>query len=253
MALPLVSIITPVYNTKKYLNQAIESVKIQTLVDWEMILVDDCSDDGSWELLEDLSENDSRIKIFRNSDNSGSGISRNRAIGIAVGKYIAFLDSDDLWHPDKLKVQISLMEKKKWVFSHTSYGYISAEGEKIKSTFHVSNHPVRYRDLLKRTEISCLTAIYNQEVIGKYFMSEHRKKQDYALWLAILKSGIQSYPIDIELAYYRKTPNSATSKKWKLIINHVNFLMETQQMNLVQSLYYTFYWMINGFIRYFIK
>ena len=106
MALPLVSIITPVYNTKKYLNQAIESVKIQTLVDWEMILVDDCSDDGSWELLEDLAENDSRIRIFRNSENSGSGISRNRAIRIAVGKYIAFLDSDDLWHPDKLKIQI---------------------------------------------------------------------------------------------------------------------------------------------------
>ena len=123
----------------------------------------------------------------------------------------------------------------------------------LKSTFHVSNHPINYSHLLKRTEISCLTAVYSHEVIGKYYMTEHRKKQDYALWLSILKNGNKSYPIDIELAYYRQTPGSATSKKSRLIINHIKFLMETQSMNLIQALYYTFYWMVNGFIRYFIR
>lgn len=250
---PLVSIITPVFNTVNYLMETIESVKKQTFTDWEMILVDDCSNDGSWELLQEIIINDNRFSIQRNSENIGAGISRNRAIESASGKYIAFLDSDDIWHPDKLKIQIGLMEENNWKFSHTSYGYISKDGDKIKSTFHVSNKPVTYCDLLKKTEISCLTAVYNQKLIGKYFMSEHRKKQDYALWLAILKDGVNSQPIDIELAYYRQTPGSSTSNKWKLVYNHISFLKETQKMNFFQALYYTSYWMFNGFIRYYVK
>ena len=116
---PLTSIITPVYNTVKYLKQAIDSVLSQTLTDWEMILVDDCSEDGSWELLEVLAKNDGRIRIIRNNKNSGSGISRNKAIDLADGKYIAFMDSDDLWHPDKLKIQIGLMEEIKRGIFHS--------------------------------------------------------------------------------------------------------------------------------------
>ena len=135
MSLPLVSVITPVYNSKKYLRQSIDSVISQTYDNWEMILTDDGSNDGSWELLESLARTDNRIRLIRNRKNRGSGISRNKAIKLAIGVYIAFLDSDDLWHPDKLKIQIDLMEKNKWSFSHTSYGYISEEGEKIKSTF----------------------------------------------------------------------------------------------------------------------
>ena len=138
-------------------------------------------------------------------------------------------------------------------FSHSSYGYIDHNGKKIKSTFHVSSHPIEYKDLLKRTEISCLTAVYNQELIGKYYMSHHRKKQDYALWLSILKDGILSYPLDKELAYYRQRKGSATSKKYKLIFDHVTFLMETQALGLFKSIYYTLYWMVNGFFRYMIK
>jgi len=249
----LVSIITPTYNSSKYIEKTISSVLNQTYSDWEMLITDDCSEDNTVSIINSYIKDDKRIKLFELKSNLGAGIARNNSIEKSSGKYVSFLDSDDLWHPDKLKIQIGLMKENRWGFSHTSYGYISPNGKKIKSTFHVSNHPVKYRDILKRTEISCLTAIYNQELIGKYFMSEHRRKQDYALWLAILNDGIESHPIDIELAYYRQTPNSATSNKWKLIINHINFLMETQQMNLAQSLYYTSYWMANGFIRYFIK
>jgi teichuronic acid biosynthesis glycosyltransferase TuaG len=249
----LVSVITPVYDSIKYVRRSIESVINQTFHNWEMILVDDGSSDGSLELIKSIAKTENRIKIIQNRENRGSGFSRNKAIKLATGKYIAFLDSDDTWHMDKLKVQIDLMEKNNWSFSHTSYGYISEKGERIKSTFHVSNHPVNYWDLLKKTEISCLTAIYNQKALGKCFMSEHRRKQDYSLWLSILKTGIESYPIDIELAFYRQRPGSATSKKSSLILGHIKFLMETQSMNLIQALYYTSYWMFNGFIRYFIK
>jgi teichuronic acid biosynthesis glycosyltransferase TuaG len=139
-----------------------------------------------------------------------------------------------------------------YYFSHTSFGYLDEQGNKIKSTLHVSP-VVNYQYLLKCTEIGCLTVIYDAEKIGKFYMSEHAQKQDYALWLSILKNGINSYGIDIELAYYRLVKNSVTSKKYKLILKHVSFLKETQNFNTIQAIYYTMYWMVNGFIRYFVK
>ena len=218
----LVSIITPVYNSKEYLEASINSVVAQTFKNWEMLIVDDGSNDGSSELLISIANNDKRIKLIKHNENLGAGIARNNAIKKANGKYIAFLDSDDLWHSEKLQIQINLMEKNKWLFSHTSYGYISSKGKKIKSTFQVSENPVNYYDLLKKTEISCLTAVFNQEAIGKYYMSAHRRKQDYALWLSILNDGIKSYPINIELAYYRQRPGSLTNNKMSLIIFSFN-------------------------------
>src|SRR5690606_6798490 len=170
----------------------------------------------------------------------------------ATGRFIAFLDADDIWHRDKLAIQISFMLENDCYFSHTSYGYIDEKGNKIKSTFHVSK-VVDYKHLLRRTEISCLTAVYDSEKIGKFYMSEHARKQDYALWLAILKSGVKSYGIDKELAYYRQVKGSATSQKHKLILKHISFLKDTQDFNTLQSLYYTMHWMVNGFIRYFLK
>ena len=251
--MPLVSIITPVYNCSDYIPDMIESVINQTYVNWELILVDDNSEDNTHSIISTYSKKDKRIKIIKNETNLGAGLSRNKAIKLAIGDYIAFLDGDDIWLNTKLKIQISLMEKNKWVFSHTSYGYLSESGEKIKSTFRVSKSPVKYYDLLKRTEISCLTAIYNQKLIGKFYMSDHRKKQDYALWLKILKAGYESHPIDIELAYYRQTPNSSTSKKHKLIINHIIFLIKTQNLSVAKSIYYTLHWIYNGIFRYYIR
>jgi teichuronic acid biosynthesis glycosyltransferase TuaG len=145
------------------------------------------------------------------------------------------------------------MIENKAAFSHTSYGYIDVEGNEIKSPLRVSQHPVTYKDLLKRTEISCLTAVYDASIIGKFYMSEHRRKQDYALWLSILKTGVQSLPLDEVLAYYRQVPTSATSKKYNLIFKHYLFLRETQELSIIQSGYYTLSWMINGFSRYYMK
>lgn len=250
---PLVSLITPVYNAEAYLGACIASVQAQSYPNWEMLLVEDGSADQSWALLKELAAKEPRLRIFKNEQNSGAGASRNKAIAEAKGRYIAFLDADDTWHPDKLAIQIPYMLDNGIAFSHTSYGYTDAAGNRIKDTFHVSNRPIGYHDLLKRTEISCLTAVYDAELIGKFYMSEHRRKQDYALWLSILKSGVKSYPIDQELAWYRQTPGSATSKKWKLISRHIQFLRETQNMNILTALYYTTYWMVNGFLRYYVK
>lgn len=247
-----ISIITPVYNAERFLRETTESVINQTYQDWEWILVNDCSSDNSWNIMQELAEKDQRIKIFSNKENLKSGKTRNFAIQQATGRFIAFLDADDKWHPEKLAIQIPFMLENDYHFSHTSYGYLNEEGNEIKSTFHVSE-VVDYKHLLKRTEISCLTAVYDAEKIGKFYMSEHARKQDYALWLSILKSGVKSYGIDKELAYYRQVGNSATSSKHKLIFKHISFLKDTQGFNTLQALYYTGYWMINGFIRYFIK
>lgn len=248
----LVSIITPVYNSEKFIDKTATSVFNQTYNNWEWILIDDYSTDNSWDILKKLSERDSRVKIYKNKKNLKSGKTRNLAIKKAKGIYIAFLDSDDLWHKDKLTIQITFMQENNYFFSHTSYGYIDEEGNKIKSTFHVRRE-VSYKQLLKRTEISCLTAIYNADQIGKFYMSEHARKQDYALWLAILKSGVPSFGIDKELAFYRQVKNSATSNKYKLILKHITFLTETQNISTIRALYYSAYWMVNGFVRYFIK
>ncbi len=252
-AKPKVSIVTSVYNKAQYISRTINSVLEQSFNDWEMIIVDDCSIDDSQKIIKDFALKDKRIKILINELNLGAGLSRNKAIKFSTGKYIAFLDGDDIWAKKKLEIQINLMDENNWQFSHTSYGYISEDDQIIKKTFQVSNHPITYKNLLKRTEISCLTAVYNQHIIGKYYMSNHRRKQDYALWLSILKDGYLSYPINQELAFYRQTPNSNTSKKHKLIIKHILFLMQTQNFNILKSIYYTIYWAINGFFRYYIK
>jgi teichuronic acid biosynthesis glycosyltransferase TuaG len=228
-------------------------VQNQEYENWEHLLIDDQSDDESFSILKEWSNKDNRYKVFRNQENCGSGVSRNYAIKKSQGKYIAFLDSDDIWHKEKLSRQINFMQDTQAVFSHTSYGYINAKGEKIKDTFHVSPHPVTYTDLLKRTEISCLTAIFDAEQIGKFYMTEHRRKQDYALWLSILKAGYRSYGLDEELAYYRQHNSSATSNKFSLIGKHVHFLMETQEMSLFKALYYTTFWIVNGTKRYYLK
>jgi teichuronic acid biosynthesis glycosyltransferase TuaG len=249
----LVSVITPVFNSEKYITQTFQSLLNQTYSNWEWVLVDDCSSDNSVRIIEEFMQRDGRVILLKNLENLGSGVARNKAIENAKGDFIAFLDSDDIWHPKKLEIQVNLMLERNIAFSHTSYGYINEHGNKIKSTFHVSDHPVNYKHLLKRTEISCLTAIYNCKSIGKFYMSDHRRKQDYALWLAILKTGVESHPIDMELAFYRQTPNSATSNKFKLIYKHYLFLRSTQGLNPLATVYYSCFWAINGFVRYYIK
>jgi len=248
-----VSIVTPTFNSLKYIQKTANSVLNQTFKEWEWIIVDDLSTDGTREYLEDLEKKDSRIKCILKNDNEGSGPSRNKAIELAQNKYIAFLDSDDIWIPEKLALHTDFMEKNDSSLSHTSYGFIDENDNKIKQTFHVSNSPIAYKDLLKRTEISCLTAMYNQEVIGKMYMPDLRRKQDYALWLSILKKGYKSDPLDIETAFYRQHSNSATSNKLNLIIKHIVFLNKYEKLNLIQSLYYTISWGLSGFKKYYMS
>ncbi len=248
-----VSIITPLYNSERFVKECLESVLKQTYNNWEMLIVDDCSTDKSAEIVNQYLSRDKRFKYFKLNNNSGAGVARNKAILEAKGDIIAFLDSDDIWLAKKLEEHVNFMEKNNAAFSHTSYGFINERGDVINKTFRVSKKPVFYVDLLKRTEISCLTAMYDVRKIGKMYMPDIRRKQDYALWLAILKKGIASIPLDSELAFYRQSKESATNNKIKLVKKHYVFLRGTQNINILKSIYYTFYWGVNGFIKYYIN
>jgi len=248
----LVSIITPLYNNLNFIEACIDSVILQTHVNWEMIIVDDRSTDGSYEKVLKLASKDNRIKVYQLECNSGAGVARNYAIENSVGSFIAFLDSDDVWHPDKLKIQLEIMINSKAVFSHTSYGYILKNGSYSSKIFKVSDKPVSYNDLLKRTEISCLTAMYDVRQLGKIYMPNLSRKQDYALWLNILSLGYTSLPINQVLAWYRQVIGSNTSSKLSLICKHYLFLRNNQNLSILDSILYTFYWGINGIFRYYL-
>lgn len=248
-----VSIITPIYNSEKFIDKCIESVLNQTYNNWEMLLVNDYSSDNSIEIVKEYQKKDSRIKLFHLEINSGAAIARNLAIEKAEGEIIAFLDSDDVWTSKKLEIHVDFMVKNNTAFSHTSYGFIDEEGKKISKTFHVSNYPVTYKHLLKRTEISCLTAMYDVRKTGKMYMPDIRRKQDYGLWLSILKKGFVSLPLDLELAFYRQRKGSATNNKFRLIRKHYLFLNKTQGLGFLESFYYSIWWGLNGVKKYYIN
>lgn len=247
----LVSIITPLYNNDQFIEECVRSVIKQSYSNWEMIIVDDCSSDHSYNVALQLACLDSRIKLYRLDENSGAGVARNHAIEKARGSFIAFLDSDDIWHEEKLKIQLEFMLSSNIFFSHTSYGYILSNGAFSSKIFKVSSHPVSYEDLLRRTEISCLTAMYDVRVLGKLYMPNLKKKQDYALWLHILSLGYRSFPLGDVLAWYRQVEGSNTSNKFSLILKHYLFLRKSQNLSFFSSLKYTVFWGINGMFRYF--
>lgn len=252
MVNPLVSIITPVYNCEKFIEETINSVLNQTYTNWEHLIVDDCSTDNSWQIILKYSQKDKRIRPFRLDKNSGAGIARNYAIKNAQGKYIAFLDSDDIWIPVRLEKHIYFMMMTDVSFSHSSYGYLNDDGKILPRKFFVSSQPVDYKSLLKKTEIGCLTAVYDQEKIGKFYMPDLRKKQDYALWLSILKTGIKSTPYPEILAYYRLRKGSQTSNKFNLVFQHFRFLRHHEKLSNLSSLKYTLYWAFNGMLKYYL-
>ena len=208
----LVSIITPSYNSAKFIKQCIESVIAQTYTNWEMLIVDDYSADNSLQILKKY--NDKRIQLIELDENVGASESRNVAIRKAKGKYIAFLDSDDLWDPQKLEKQISFMEKEDIAFSFSTYQPMSDDESKLYSIIHAPKI-VTYSSYLKKTIIGCLTVIIDREKTGGFEMPNIRSSHDMALWLLIMRRGFDAYGLDENLARYRIVSTSNTANKWR--------------------------------------
>ena len=212
----LVSIVMPNYNCAKYIPETIKSVLAQTYINWELLFVDDCSTDNSVELVKKF--NDSRIKIFINEKNSGAAVSRNLALREAKGKYIAFLDSDDLWMPAKLEKQIAYMKEKGYAFTYSDY-IISMNKEKLPYVY-IAPKKVTRRKLFNYCYFSTITVVYDREKVGLVQIEDLKKNNDYAMWFEALKK-VDAYRFAECLAVYCKHDNSISSgSKWKLLKHH---------------------------------
>lgn len=242
-----VSVITPSYNCANFISQTIKSVLSQTFHDWEMIIVDDFSSDNSVDVIQGYVEMDPRIKLIRKLKNSGAAMARNAAIEAAQGRYISFLDSDDIWLPHKLERQLMFMEQTGATFSCCAYEKIDEDG----SPFGHVGVPakVEYSDLLKTCSIGCLTAIYDTKYFGKVYMPNIRKRQDFGLWLSLLKRTKYVYGISEVLAQYRVRSESISANKLNAAQYTWRLYRDVEKLNLVKSIYYFGHYAVRGLLR----
>ena len=243
----LVSIIMPSYNTAEYIMDSITSVRNQTYKNWELLIVDDCSTDTTKEIMAKI--NDPRIKIFYNERNSGAAVSRNRALREAKGQWIAFLDSDDLWMPDKLEKQIKFMEDNEYAFSYTNYEEINSNGDKTGIKVTGPKH-ISETGMFNYCWPGCLTVMYNAEKIGLVQIEDIKKNNDYAMWLKVIKRA-DCYLLGETLALYRRgrkgsisTNSVITMLKW-----HYKLFRICEQKNILSSMLHTIFNVIYGIYK----
>jgi len=245
--MPTVSIITPAHNSAQFISETIQSVLNQSISDWEMIIVDDYSTDNSVEIIQAFVEQDSRIKLIQLSENSGAAVARNTAIEAAQGRYIAFLDSDDLWLPDKLEKQLAFMQAHNYPFTYAAYDKIDENGQVFG---HIGvPDKVTYSDLLKTCSIGCLTAMYDTQYLGKVYMPLIRKRQDFGLWLKLLKKTDYAYGINETLAQYRVRTDSISANKANAAKFTWRLYREVEGLNLMKASYYFSHYAVRSLLR----
>ena len=230
-----ISIIVPIYNVEKYINKCIDSILVQTFSDFELILVDDGSTDKSGVISNEYVKKDTRVKVIH-KQTGGLSSARNEGIENASGKYIAFIDSDDLWKSDKLEKQVNFMEQNKIVFSYSSYEMMNEDGEKLDKIIKCKD-VITYKDLLRYNKIGCLTVMIDISVI-KNLQMEYINHEDYATWLKILKQGYNAYGIDKSLALYRKRDDSLSGNKLKAAKWTWNIIRNVEKTPLLKSIFY---------------
>lgn len=233
-----VSVIMPTYNCGQYIAESVDSVLAQSFTDWELQIVDDCSTDNTYEILQPYLKRYPNINYHRLDKNGGPAVARTEAIRRANGKYCAFLDSDDLWTPDKLEKQLAFMEKTGAEFSCTAYRRMDADGNDL----HVVMVPPEKTDYAKCIRLSCpignLTAMYNCEALGKIEVPPIKKRNDFALWLQILKKTRYCYGMEDVLGYYRLGRSGSVSKnKIKLARHHWQLYHEIEGHGILRSVY----------------
>lgn len=236
----LISIIMPSFNSGKTIAESIESVISQTYENWELLITDDCSSDDTISIINTFISKDHRIKMFQNSKNSGAAISRNLSISNARGDYIAFLDSDDIWLPNKLSIQLSYMLNRKDVdFSFTAYEIVDEYGHSAGRVIDLQgeNLAFNYFDMLrKKATLECSTVLFRREAFEDYLMPNIRTGQDYALWLKLLKTGKKAYLVNEVLTKYRILPNSISRNKFKKCKRQWEIYRDIEQLSFYDSL-----------------
>lgn len=247
--LGLVSIITPCYNCRSVIVQTIESVLSQTYKNWELLIIDDCSNDGSYEAIVEFLNQDTRIKYFKTDTRSGSpSCPRNIGIIKSQGDYIAFLDSDDIWLPTKLEDQLLFMVDNNYDFVYSDYEKISLDGNRNGRIIRVRKITT-YWDLLESCSIPCLTVIVKKRIID-HVKFKNIPKEDYVFWLEILRKGIIAYNTGIVHALYRESKTSRSSNKLNMFKKQWYVLRRIEGIKLIPALYFIFTYAIQGIIKY---
>lgn len=237
----LVSIIMPTYNCAKFIGETLDSVLCQTYTDWEVIIVDDCSTDNTKEIVDGYIEKDSRIKYFCLDVNSGAAVARTKAMELADGEYMAFLDSDDLWVPDKLEKQLNFMNENGHVFSCTAYEQIDEESNPLNRVIKTVKK-TSYNRLLLDCPVGNSTVMYNVKKMGKFEVPNIRKRNDDALWLQMLKKEKYIWGMKDILMKYRIRKNSISAKKMQLIKYHWYLYREIEHLSVFRSAFHVCYW-----------
>lgn len=234
----LISIITPVYNCAKLLPKTIESVIDQTYQNWEMILVDDCSTDSSAQIINEYSEKDKRVKYIKLEKNSGVAEARNMALKISKGRFIAYLDADDLWYPEKLEKQVNFMLNNNYVFTNTDYEVIDECGCPKGKVVHMRKK-TDYHGFLQHNLLQTLGIMVDVKTVSKElcYMNKEYEREDAATWLKILKAGYPCYGLNEVLGQYRRVEGSRSSNKKKAICGMWDLYRKIEKLSLPYSCY----------------
>ena len=236
-----ISIVTPLFNSKEYFHATFLTVINQTYQKWEWIIVDDRSTDNTKEIVEEYIKNDNRIQYFLLDVNSGAAVARTTAMNIAKGKYMAFLDSDDIWTPDKLERQIKWMQDHEYAFSCTAYEQIDEEDNSLNRIIKTVEK-TDYNRLLLDCPVGNSTVVYDVERMGKFEVPNIRKRNDDALWLQMLKKEKYIWGMPDVLMKYRIRKNSISSNKLKVIKYHWILYRKIEHLNIFRSVFHIFWW-----------
>lgn len=246
----MISIVVPVYNAEKYIATTIEMVQRQTYTDWELILVDDCSKDHSVDVMKScIGANSDKIRLIQKEVNEGAAMARNTGIDAARGRYIAFLDADDIWYPGKLEKELAFLEKHDAAFVFSSYEFGDEDGVPTGKAVHVPK-TLTYRQALSRTVIFTSTVLLDTQQTGKELI--HMPKigsEDTATWWKILKAGFTAYGLDESLAIYRRPPQSLSSNKGTAVKRIWNLYRTEAKMSVATAFIYMFFWAWRATVR----
>lgn len=247
----LVSVIVPVYHVEKYIEETMDCVRSQTYPNWELLLVEDCGKDGCAQIIENYikGHGDERIRLICQPSNMGAAKARNRGLSEAKGRYIAYLDGDDLWEKDKLEKQLQFMKEKNAAFTFTGYEFADENGKRLGKVVRVPEK-LEYREALKNTTIFTSTVMFDTEKIDKTMLEMPViKSEDTALWWKILRSGYTAYGLDENLVMYRRPGKSLSSNKLEAIRRIWNLYRKAEKMGVITSAYHFCFWAVRAVKR----
>ena len=244
----LVSVIVPVYNAAEYIGETIESVLAQTYCEWELLLVDDGSKDASCEIMEGYAKKDERIQVIH-KENEGAAKARNTGVRMAKGRYIAYLDADDLWTPDKIEKEVGFAKEYNAAFCFTGYEFADEKG---KGTGKIVKVPrtLTYKQAMKNTTIFTSTVLFDLSKLSKEdIQMPVVKSEDTALWWKVLKQGNVAYGLNENLVKYRRVAHSLSSNKWEAIKRIWNLYRKQEGLSVIVSAYYFVFWAVRAVLR----